>query len=83
MSEFETTGQPEENREPWELAEMKEGFDVYNYDEARARRGQRVVIVLFLISLGLFVLYMYKTMSYRTDSEEQPQRSRRLAPTPK
>lgn len=39
-------------KEPWEV-ERKEGFDVFNYDAERARRGQRLVIAIFVIAAAL------------------------------
>ena len=46
------------DREPWELTEPNEGYDVYDYDARRAWRGFRVVISVFIVAailLGLMI----------------------------
>jgi hypothetical protein len=68
--------EPEEKREPWELPEYREGFDVYQYDEYRARKGQRIVIATFLIAFTLFLIAMY--LSKKAVDEEH---KKRLPPT--
>ena len=69
-----------EGREPWEVPELKEGFDVYDYDPRRARRGQRVVLAVFVLTLILFVLsYWLKWRAeqpYRPEPRPQPARWR-------
>lgn len=46
----------EEKREPWEIAEPAEGFDVFGYDAARAKRMHRIVLGVYIVA---FVILGY------------------------
>jgi hypothetical protein len=40
----------------WEDPDLPEGFDVYDYDAQRAKRGRRMVLIIFGSALFLFLL---------------------------
>jgi hypothetical protein len=49
----------QEELRDWEDPDLPEGFDVYDYDAARAKRGQRMVLIVFVGALLLFLLSAY------------------------
>jgi len=65
---------PEEQKEPWELTEPKEGYDVYDYDARRARRGFRVVMAVFLATLVLLGLALWMNSRRPADPITHPPR---------
>lgn len=60
----------EQTREPWEIPELKEGFDVFNYDAQRAKRGQRLVLIIFAIAITLLALSWW-ALARRAREQEQ------------
>jgi hypothetical protein len=44
----------------WENPDLPEGFDVYDYDPVRARRGQRMVLFIFALVLVLLIVAAYR-----------------------
>jgi len=71
--------EPEEapKKEPWEIDVKSEGFDVFEYDAARARKSQRLVMAIFLLSLALYIFGMYS--SYQNTMKEAAAREAREA----
>ena len=45
-----------EEEKDWENPDLPEGFDVYDYDAAKAKRGQRMVLIIFAVAFLLFVV---------------------------
>ena len=58
--------------EPWEVPQFTEGFDVYDYDARRAKRGQRVVLAVFLITLVLLALMIWLNSQSTEPSKTRP-----------
>ncbi len=53
----------------WENPDLPEGFDVYDYDPRRARRGQIVVLCVFGTAALLFIIAWYLNWSRAPDPD--------------
>lgn len=60
----------EREREPWELDEYPEGFDVYQYDAVKAGKSQRLVLAVFAIA---FLLFLWGTVNSYLESRQRAQ----------